>query len=92
MTDQQTIESLAGTLEVRLGAFPAAGQLPVRLLDRIGGIDLRQWPGSDLTEQLLGVPPIRLDPIAGLSPDQRRSDDLRHAAELLHSTLERESA
>ena len=66
MADQQTVESLAGTLEVRLGAFPAAGQLPVRLLGRIGGIDLRQLSGSELTEQLPGVPSIRLDPIPGL--------------------------
>jgi hypothetical protein len=61
-------------------------------LDRIGGKDLRQLPGDKLSQQLLGVSPIRLDPIPWLTPNQRGSDDLRHAAELVQSTLEHKPA
>src|SRR4030042_3654688 len=92
LADQETVQTLAGPLEIYRGAFPAGGQLPVGLLGRIGGKDLRQLPGGELRQQLAGIAPVRLDPISRLTPNQRGSDDLADTPQLLQPTLEHKPA
>jgi hypothetical protein len=88
VTDQQTVEPLAGPLEVHLGAFAATRQLPIRLLGRLGWMDLRQLSGGEQSQQLASVSPVGLDPIPRLDRHQRWRDDLADAADLLEQPLQ----
>jgi len=51
---------------ILLGCFAGSNQVSQGLRTLIGNPYRRQISGSIATRQLLGIPPIRLDPIASL--------------------------
>jgi len=61
---------MPGTAQILLGCIPGAHQVAKSLVALVGDVHERQVAGAELSHQVLGVAPVRLD-ASGLARDQR---------------------
>ena len=78
---QELAEAVPPAQEILLDIFPAPEQIPGRLPRLIRHGDRRELPGPEEADQLDGIPPIGLDPVARLPRRQGRGHDLAGDAE-----------
>ncbi len=67
MAQQIHLELLPGSMLLLAHLETGADQIPHRLVHRFGHINARQLPGPIQPCQTVGIPPVSLDPFAGLA-------------------------
>ena len=75
-TEQQLAEAMTGALQIFAGVIARPTQIAHRLLFRRRRSNLRQQPGAQQFRQFACIATVGLDPLAWLSRDQARGDDL----------------
>ena len=81
MAQHQIAQPMTPSNEIRVGVFAGTAQVPNRLVFLGGRMNLGEQAGAEQLRELAGVAAIRLDPLAGLARNQRRS---HHHAHHLH--------
>jgi hypothetical protein len=82
VSQQKLAQPLTCSLLVLFGVFPRSYQIAQCFVRRIGNPHRRQIAIAITPRQLLGIPPVGLDPIARFGRHQRRRDHLAAHAQL----------